>query len=111
MANLVNSEICEIDGKKMLYFREPNLILSGIEEALARVGAEKFFSSTDENVKKSRESLAGFFFSLAVRKSSGIDWWFMQPQKDPPDFYLAAFNGDPVTIILDTFELVEIPPR
>lgn len=108
---IVNSEICEIDGKKMLYFREPNLMLSGIEETLAKVGAEKFFSSTDEAVKKARESLAEFFFTVALKKDTSRDWWLMQPQKDPPDFTLMTIKEDPITITLDAFELVEIPGR
>jgi len=109
--NFINSEICEIDGKGMIYFSEPRLLRDKIIETVSKVGANKFFSSTNENIKKVRESMAEYFFTLALGKDSGQDWFLMQPQKDPPDFVLMTANDNPITITLDGFELVEIPGR
>lgn len=93
----------------MIYFRDLRLLRDKIIETVSTIGAEKFFSSTNENIKKVRESIAEYFFTLALKKDTGQDWLLMQPEKDPPDFVLMTANDNPVTITFDEFELVEIP--
>jgi len=109
--NFINSEICEIDGEGMIYFSDPRQLRDKIIETVSRVEAKKFFSSTDENIKKVRESMAEYFLTSALKKDSHQDWFLMQPQKDPPDFVLMTASDNPTTITLDEFELVEIPGR
>lgn len=106
-SNFINSEICKIDDKEMVYFSHPSVLLDKIENILNTIGAEKFFSSPNESVKKARENIAEYFFSVALKKITGKDWFLMQPKKDPPDFCLMTTS--PGTLTLDKFELVEIP--
>ena len=108
--DFINSEICKIDDKEMVYFSHPNVLLNKIENVLNTIGAEKFFSSPSEDVKKARENIAEYFFIVALKKITGKDWFLMQPKKDPPDFYLTTTNSDYKNVTLDKFELVEIPP-
>ncbi len=105
----INSEICHIDGKEMIYFRDSISLLKQIEQTLSEIGPQKFFSSTDNKVKRVRESLAEFFFILALKKDTNKDWLLMQPKDDFPDFILMTVDNNPITITLDQFELVEIP--
>ncbi|MDP3726092.1 MAG: hypothetical protein Q8R36_02750, partial [bacterium] len=107
--NFINSEICEIDGEKLIYFNDPRRLRDKIIDTASKVGAKKFFSSTDENIKKVRESVAEYFFTLALKKGNHRDWFIMQPQGDPPDFILMTASDNPMAITLDGFELVEIP--
>jgi hypothetical protein len=109
--DFINSEKCKIDDKEMIYFRDTRQLRDKIIETVSNVGAGNFFSSTDENVKKVRESMAEYFFTLSLKKDSQKDWFLMQPQNDPPDFFLMTATDNPMTITLDAFELVEIPGR
>lgn len=109
--NFIDSEYVELDGKSMIYFRQPLLVLKSIEDTLKEVGAEAFFKSTDKKVKTVRESMAALFFLLAIQKETKKDWFLMQPKDDPPDFILMNVKDDPINISLDQFELVEIPTR
>lgn len=106
-----NSENCEIDGKSMTYFRESHAILKEIEITLERVGAEKFFSSTDENVKKVRESMAGLFFLFALQGRTGDFLFLIQPDEDPPDFVALSVGDHPDSMSVNLIELDEIPSR
>ncbi len=82
-----------------------------METTLKRIGSKKFFSSTDENVKKDRESFALMYFMVAMKKVTGLDW-FLLPVKDQfPDFSLLVFDGNPPGIGFAQIELVEVPPR
>lgn len=89
----------------------PNTLRDKLIETVEKVGAQKFFSIPEENVKKARENVAEYFFVLGLTKDSGQDWFLMQPKKDPPDFVLMTARANPITITLDHFELVEIPGR
>lgn len=108
---ITNSENCLIDGKNMTYFRESIAILREIEETLKRVGPEKFFSSTDEKVKKVRESMAGLFFLFALQGGTDDFLFLMQPEKDPPDFVALTIGDHVDSMSVNMVELVEIPPR
>lgn len=109
-ANFINSEICEIDGKGMIYFRQPGLLLEQIQITLEKIGAKEFFRSPTEEIKKVRESMAELFFQLAIQKKTSKDWFLMQPQQDPPDFVLMNVDMESIDISMEQFELVEIPP-
>jgi hypothetical protein len=107
--NFINSDRCVIDGKEMIYFKHPNNLIDEIEKTLLQIGAEKFFSSPEQSIQKKWEGLAEYFFTLALKKGTGIDWYIRQPADDPPDFELYSIKDNPIEIMLDRFELVEIP--
>src|SRR5690242_18999647 len=96
----INSESIEFEGQKMVYQTSPQAIIEKIFEALSSIGPEKFFSNPDEKTKKLREGMAEAFFALALKKDSGQDWWIMQPEDDPPDFFLSSYPENPITIAL-----------
>ncbi len=99
--------------KDLLYFFSPVALLNRIEKTLSEIGGKKFFSNPDEETKRVRESLAEFFFMVALKKDSGRDWWMIQPKDQFPDFDLmtASQQGNTISITLDRFELVTIPDR
>lgn len=109
--NFIDSENVELDGKNMVYFQRPQLLLENIMAVLNEVGPEKFFKSTDKRVKSVRENMAELFFMLAIQKETKKDWFLMQPKNDPPDFILMTIQENPINVSLDQFELVEIPAR
>lgn len=106
-----SSENCKIDGVEMVYFSHPVSLLNRIEKVLKEIGPERFFSSTDERIKKIRESLAEFFFLMTVKQTTGLDPYLMQPKEQFPDFVVMTVSEVPLVISLSYFELVEIPPR
>ena len=108
--DFIDSETCCVNGGNFIYFMRPNVLRDRFIETVERVGAEKFFSSPKNDIKQARESIAEYFFVLALKKGNGQEWFLMQPKDDPPDFQLMTVS---VTneITLDSFELVEIPPR
>ena len=105
----INSGSCEIDGEEMYYFQHPIVLRDNLIDTISKVGAVKFFSSPSEKIKKVRESMAEYFFILALEKATGQDWFLRQLKNDPPDFELMAAGGNLITLTL--FELVEIPGR
>lgn len=107
----INSETVKLDGKEMIYLREPLVLLKQIKEMLYKVGPEKFFSSPDEEVKRSKESMAGLFLLLALQSKTTESFFLMQPKSDPPDFILMKLGNDIEKMTVDPFELVEIPAR
>lgn len=109
--DFINSERVKVGDEELIYFMHPNTLRNKLIETVEKVGAQKFFSSPEEDVKKARENVAEYFFVFGLKKDSGQDWFLMQPKKDPPDFILMTVAGNPVTITLDHFELVEIPGR
>lgn len=76
----------------MIYFRDSISLLKQIEQTLSEIGPQEFFSSTDNKVKKVRESLAEFFFILALKKDTNKDWLLMQPKDVFPDFILMTVD-------------------
>ncbi len=105
--DFIDSESCNIDGEKKIYFMHPNVLRDRIIETYSSVGAKRFFSAK----KDGREAMPEYFFALALKKATGKDWFLLQPEKDPPDFSLMTVSTDPIIITLDQFELVEIPER
>jgi len=108
--NFINSELCEIDGEKLIYFKHPLNILEQITKRLSEIGAEKFYSSPDQEIKKDRESLAELFFILAISKFTKRDWFLMQPVDPFPDCYLMGLGDKLNDLILEGVELTEIIP-
>lgn len=89
-------------------------ILKKTEEALAEMGAERFWHGAGNKEQKAREAFIALFFILGIKKITGNDWWLLQPPGvDFPDFEIASFTGtteNPNINILH-FELVTIPDR
>jgi uncharacterized protein YeaO (DUF488 family) len=111
MIEFINSEICKIDGVEEVYFRDHHSLIKDIFKTLSTIGAKKFLSSPEENIKKKRESMAECFFISALKKDTNQDWWLLQLKDDPPDFVLMTVKDGPpiIELTLDEFELVEIP--
>lgn len=108
--NFIDSETCRIGGNHMTYFMHPNVLRDRFIKTVEKIGAKKFFSSPENDVKRNRESIAEYFFLLALKKGNGQEWFLRQPKDDPPDFELMTVNVNN-EITLDNFEIVEIPPR
>lgn len=109
--DFLNSERVKVGDDEMIFFMHPNTLRDKLIETVEKIGAQKFFSSPEENIKKARENVAEYFFILGLKKISGLDWFLRQPHNDPPDFELMTITSNPITITLDPFELVEIPGR
>jgi hypothetical protein len=109
--DILNSEFCLVNGKEMVYFRYPYALFTDIEKTLQKIGAEKFFSDPHSDIKKIRESMAEYFFAIALKKMTKKDWLVMQPQKEFPDFALMSVSDEPNKITIEQFELVEIMSR
>ena len=108
-ANFVNSDKCILNGEEMVYFKHPNTLRDEIFKNILDIGAEKFFSIPDQNIQRMREGMAEYFFTLALKKNTALDWYIRQLKDDPPDFELHSIKNNPIVIMLDEFELVEIP--
>jgi len=102
-----------MNNNELLYFYDPITLLKRMEKTLSEIGPKKFFSNPDDETKRVRESLAEFFFILALKKDTGKDWWLYQPKDQFPDFDLMTVNQlkKKIFITLDRFELVTIPDR
>ncbi len=109
--NFLTSDRCRVGDEELIYFMHPNTLRDKLIETVEKVGAQKFFSSPEESIKKARENVAEYFLILGLKKISGLDWFLRQPNNDPPDFELMTISNNPITITLDSFELVEIPGR
>lgn len=107
--DFISSEVCIVDGKKLIYFAHPLSLFRQIEKKLAEVGAEKFFSNPDESTKRAREGLPQYFFTLALKRQTGMDWWVLHPSDPSSDFFLMAVKENPIGVMMEQFELVQIP--
>ncbi|MBI5645265.1 hypothetical protein HY970_04205 [Candidatus Kaiserbacteria bacterium] len=107
----IDSQTCEIDGSKLVYLRDALTVFRKIQKTLNEIGADKFYSSPENDVKRDRESLAELFFLLASKAGTGMDWYLLQPNDDFPDFYLMAITESDPPVLLHGFELTEVPPR
>lgn len=97
-----------------IFFAHPHTLLNKIEQILKRVGPEKFFSSSDEEVKKAREGFAAYFFTLALKELTGQDWWlaqFNQAKRQYPDFDFISFREKPSSMRIESVELTGIYPH
>lgn len=107
----IDSQTCEINGEQKVFLREALAVFKKIHETLKEIGAEKFYSSPDNDIKKVRESLAELFFLLAVKKATKQDWYLLQSNEDFPDFFLMSINEGDRPVDLHGFELTEVTPR
>jgi hypothetical protein len=97
-----------------IFFAHPHTLLDKVGEILKAVGPEKFFSSSDEKVKKAREGFAAYFFTLAMKKHTGKDWWLAQPDqadRSYPDFDFMSFGKSPEDLGAESVELTGVYPH
>lgn len=97
-----------------IYFAHPHTLLDKVGKVLKDVGSEQFFKSSDENVKKAREGFAAYFFTLALKKWTGRDWWLAQYDqtiRDYPDFDFVSFGENPDDMKMEPVELTGVYPH
>jgi hypothetical protein len=85
-----------------------------VGKVLDSVGPKKFFSSPDEEVKKAREGFAAYFFTLAMKKYTGKDWWLAHPDqadRSYPDFDFISFSENPNALRIEPVELTGFYPH
>jgi hypothetical protein len=93
-------------------FAHPFTLLTSCQNLLEQLGPHKFLYGSDARAHKGREAFAALLFCLSMKKPTGIDWWFSQPDDTFPDFELMGFSDDESNPIrLHAFELVTIPDR
>lgn len=97
-----------------IFFDHPHTLLDKVQEILTEVGPEKFFSSSDQKVKKAQEGFAAFFFALAMKKYTGKDWWLAQPdqaERSHPDFDFISFGNTFEDLGAESVELTGVYPH
>ncbi len=97
-----------------IFFANPHTLLDEVGKVLERVGPEKFFTSSDEKVKKAREGFAAYFFTLALKQYMRRDWWLAQYDQTVrayPDFDFVSFAENPDDIKVEPVELTGIYPH
>jgi len=97
-----------------IFFAHPHTLLNKIGQVLKKVGPEKFFSSSNEEVKKAREGFAAYFFTLTLKELTGQDWWlaqFNQAERQYPDFDFISFCEKPSSMCVESVELTGIYPH
>lgn len=97
-----------------ILFAHPHTLFRQVEKVLKEVGPKKFFTSSDETVKKAREAFAAYFFTLALKKYTGRDWWLSQPDqaiRSYPDFDFISFTENPDDLKLEPVELTGVYPH
>ena len=95
-------------------FVHPHTLFYQVEQILKKVGAEDFFKSPEESVKKAREGFAAYFFILAMKVYTKRDWWLAQPDQSDrayPDFDFISFSENPEDLKMEPVELVGIYPH
>jgi hypothetical protein len=95
-------------------FAHPHTLIKSVERVLNKVGPELFFSSPEEEVKKAREGFAAYFFTLALKKWTGHDWWLAQYDQSIrkyPDFDFVSFGEEPYLIRGEKVELTGVYPH
>lgn len=100
--------------KSYTFFAHPHTLLDMVGKVLEKVGPQKFFSSSDEEVKKAREGFAAYFFTLALKQYTGRDWWlaqFDQAQRSSPDFDFISFANEAEDIKIEPVELTGVYPH
>lgn len=97
-----------------IHFAHPHTLFEEVEKVLKKVGPEKFFSSPIEEVKKAREGFAAYFFTLALKKYTGRDWWlaqYDQAVRSSPDFDFISFTENPDDLKLEPVEMTGVYPH
>ncbi len=99
---------------KEIFFAHPHTLLGQVVKVLKGVGSEKFFTSSDEKVKKAREGFAAYFFTLTLKKYTDRDWWlaqYDQATRACPDFDFISFAENLDDIKMESVELAGIYPH
>ncbi|OIO34226.1 MAG: hypothetical protein AUJ18_02105 [Candidatus Hydrogenedentes bacterium CG1_02_42_14] len=97
-----------------IFFAHPHTLLDQVGKVLENVGSEKFFTSSDEEVKKAREGFAAYFFTLTLKKYIGRDWWlaqYDQAVRASPDFDFMSFAENPDDMKMESVELTGVYPH
>ena len=97
-----------------IIFAHPHTLLDQVSKVRDKVGSEKFFTSSDEEVKKAREGFAAYFFALTLKKYLGGDWWlaqYDQAVRACPDFDFMSFGENPDDMKREPVELTGIYPH
>ena len=97
-----------------IFFAHPHTLLDQVDKVRKKVGDEKFFKSSDEEVKKAREGFAGYFFTLGLKKYTGRDWWlaqYDQAARAYPDFDFISFADNPDDMKMEPVELTGVYPH
>ena len=97
-----------------IFFAHPHTLLDQVGKVLEKVGSEKFFTSSDEEVKKAREGFAAYFFTLTLKKYIGRDWWlaqYDQAVRASPDFDFMSFAENPDDMKIESVELTDVYPH
>jgi hypothetical protein len=97
-----------------IFFVHPHTLLDRVAKVLEKVGSENFFKSPDEEVKKAREGYFAYFFTLAMKKYTGRDWWlaqYDQAVRACPDFDFMSFPENPDDMKLEPVELTVVYPH
>ena len=97
-----------------IIFAHPHTLFDQVVRVLNKVGSEKFFTSSDEEVKKAREGFAAYFFTLALKKYTGRDWWLAQYDqaiRAYPDFDFISFAENPDDMKMESVELTGVYPH
>lgn len=97
-----------------IFFAHPHTLLDQVGKVLEKVGAERFFSSPEEEVKKAREGFAAYFFTLTLKQYLQRDWWlaqYNQATRAYPDFDFISFAENPDDMKIESVELTGIYPH
>jgi len=97
-----------------IFFAHPHTLLEQVHTVLKKVGSDRFFISPDEEVKKAREGFAAYFFSLAMKKNTGKDWWlaqYDQVERAYPDFDFISLGETPEKLVVESVELTGVYPH
>lgn len=97
-----------------IHFTHPHTLLDKVGKVIAKVGSDKFFTCPHEEVKKAREGFAAYFFTLALKKWTGRDWWlaqYDQADREYPDFDFFSFGDEPNPIRVKKVELAGVYPH
>jgi len=97
-----------------IFFAHPHTLLDQVGKVLDEVGSEKFFTSSDEEVKKAREGFAAYFFTLTLKKYMGRDWWlaqYDQAVRACPDFDFMSFVENSDDMKMESVELTGVYPH
>jgi len=97
-----------------IFFAHPHTLLNKVGKVLEKVGAEKFFTSSDEEVKKAREGFVAYFFTLTLKQYLQRDWWvaqYDQATRAYPDFDFISFAENPDDMKMEPVELTGVYPH
>ncbi len=97
-----------------IFFAHPHTLLGQVDNILEKIGPKQFFKSSNQEVKKAREGLPAYFFTLILKKSTGRDWWlaqYDQVDRTYPDFDFISFDENPLNFKLESVELTGVYPH